>query len=177
MSEKETKQSTKPSKTQVVAKVPKKADKQRKIFLGWLHRPSKDSRFTQVRMKDGGSTRNLVYNDSESDSITIDFLTKQASHLFFPKGKSKFGMLEDMIVELGNFEEFKDTDGGKCTFKEYLKDRGLFASKFYVYLMTTAIEEESTAARVRQNDLCSTVSSYKNSLCLSTCNEVADLDI
>ena len=69
------------------------------------------------------------------------------------------------------------TDGGKCTFKEYLKDRGLFASKFYVYLMTTAIEDESMAARVRQNDLCSTVSSYKSSLCSSTCNEVADLDI
>ncbi len=142
-----------PSQSKVVPKVAKKVDKQRKICVGWLHRSSKNSQFTQVRMKDGGSTRHLEYNDSEADSITVDFLIKQAIQGFFPEGKSKFGKVQDMDVELGNFAqekvaEFKNTDGEKCTFKEHLKDRGLFASKFYVYLMTTLTEDVNTLENV-----------------------------
>ena len=179
---KEKSSSSKPGSSQGITKLPTKPDKLRKIFVGWLHRTSKNSRFTQVRMKDGGSTRHLMYHESEADSITVDFLIKQASRLFFPEGKSKFGMLEDMDVELGNFAQekirkFKDTDGNECSFKEYLKNRGLFASKFYVYLMTTVIEDEDTPSKISQTEVCSPASSGSGSVSSLTCNEVAKLAV
>ena len=145
-------------------------------------------------MKDGGSTRHLEYNDSEADSITVDFLIKQAIRVFFPEGKSKFGTVQDMDVELGNFAqekiaEFKNTDGEKCTFKEYLKDRGLFASKFYVYLMTTLTEDENTLENVvKQTNVVTSSSFTRNkeewqssgssrSSTRNTRNELADFQI
>lgn len=47
-----------------------------------------------------------------------------------------------MIVELGNFEHeeitcFKDTFSNKCTYPEYLRSRGLYASRAFIYLMTS----------------------------------------
>ena len=70
-----------------------------------------------------------------------------------------------MDVELGNFAqekiaEFKNTDGEKCTFKEYLKDRGLFASQFYVYLMTTLTEDENMLENVVKQTKVVTSSSF-----------------
>ncbi|XP_074635386.1 uncharacterized protein LOC141893846 [Acropora palmata] len=58
--------------------------KQRKMYIGWLHRSSNDSRFKQVRMKDGGGVRDYTYNDD--DHITVDFLKADAKKLFFSGG-------------------------------------------------------------------------------------------
>ena len=47
-----------------------------------------------------------------------------------------------MQLALGNYAQetitsFRDMDDKQCTFQEYLKSRGLFASKCSVYLMST----------------------------------------
>ena len=47
-------------------------NKPRKASIGWLHRSSSQSRFKQVRMKDGGGIRDFTY--SNDDEITEDFL-------------------------------------------------------------------------------------------------------
>lgn len=106
--------------------------KQRKLFLGWLHRSHEQSRYKQVRMKDGGGVREITYDDDEE--ITVDLLKAKASQLFFPKGVSKYGSLSEMKLRLGNFAQesvsaFKDIMGQECTFQEYLKSHGLFASR------------------------------------------------
>ena len=58
--------------------------KQRKMYIGWLHRSSNDSRFQQVQMKDRGGVRDYTYNDDHH--ITVDFLKADAKKLFFPEG-------------------------------------------------------------------------------------------
>ena len=52
-----------------------------------------------------------------------------------------------MKLELDNYVQqkikaFKNTEGEVCTFQEYLRSRGLFASRCYMYLMSTSTEEE-----------------------------------
>ena len=110
-------------------------NKPRKMFIGWLHRTSSQSRFKQVRMKDGGGIRDFTYTND--DEITVDFLKEKASKLFFPEGDSKLGALPRMKLELGNYAQqkitaFKNTEGEVCTFQEYLRSRGLFASRCYI---------------------------------------------
>ena len=126
------------------AQVDKKTVKQRKMYIGWLHRSSVNSKFKQVRLKDGGGLREFTYSDD--DEISVDFLKANARKLFFPEQRSKFGALDDMCLHLGNYAqeritEFTDIDGKTCTFQEYLKSRGLFASRFNVYLMSTFVGE------------------------------------
>ena len=116
------------------------AEKRRKMYIGWLHRSSKDSRYKQVRTKDGGGVRDFSYVDD--DQITVESLKTKAMKLFFPGGASKYGPLKDMQLALGNYAQetitgFQDIDGKQCTFQEYLKSRGLYASKCPVYLMST----------------------------------------
>ncbi|KAK3728935.1 hypothetical protein QZH41_005443 [Actinostola sp. cb2023] len=61
---------------------------------------------------------------------------------------TKYGPLSKMRVELGNFEQesieqFTDTEGNGCSYPEYLRNRGLYASRTYVYLLTTSVDESS----------------------------------
>ena len=51
-----------------------------------------------------------------------------------------------MCLHLGNYVQemittFTDTDEKTYTFQEYLKSRGLFASRFHVYLMSTFVRD------------------------------------
>ena len=57
--------------------------KQMKLHLGWLHRSHGQSRYQQVRMKDGGGVREFACTDDEN--ITVDYLRSKAIQLFFPK--------------------------------------------------------------------------------------------
>jgi len=57
--------------------------KQRKLFLGWLHKSHEQSRYKQVRMKDGGGVREIIYDDDEE--ISVDLRKTKASELFFPR--------------------------------------------------------------------------------------------
>ena len=118
----------------------KPTTKQMKLHLGWLHRSHGQSRYKQVRMKDGGGVREFACTDDEN--ITVDYLKSKAIQLFFPQGASQYGDLSEMKLELGNFAQksisaFKTTTGEECTFQEYLKSHGLFASKSNIYLMST----------------------------------------
>ena len=67
----------------------------------------------------------------------MDFLKEKATKFFFPEQVPKFGALDNMCLHLGNYAQerittFTDTDGKTFTFQEYLKSRGLFASRFHV---------------------------------------------
>ena len=83
-------------------------------------------------------------------SLSI-FLRQTPKNYFFPEGMSKLGAAGEMHFDLGNFaqeriSQFTDVDGNACTFQEYLRSRGLFASRCFVYLMSTATEEEREKA-------------------------------
>ena len=78
------------------------------MYIGWLHRSSNDSKYKQVRMKEGGGIRDFTYGDG--DDITVDFLKAKATKLFFPEGASKFGALGEMNPDLGNFAQQRITD-------------------------------------------------------------------
>ena len=59
------------SKTVKLA-MPKKSAvvRRRRLYIGWLHRSSADSRYKQIKTKDGGGVRDFYYNDDEQ--ITVD---------------------------------------------------------------------------------------------------------
>ena len=129
--------------------------KTRKLYLGWLHRSRGQSRYKQVRMKDGGGVRELTY--SEDEDITIDYLKAKATQLFFPLGVSKFGDSSEMNLEMGNFAQnkitsFKDTTGKECMFPEYLKSHGLYASKSHMYLMSSIATEEEESLEGKDSE-------------------------
>lgn len=136
-----------------VSKKPAKV-KSRRLYIGWLHRTSSESRYKQIKTKDGGGVRDMYYKEDED--ISVESLQMMASKLFFPQGVSKYGALEDMKIELGNYAQesvsvFCDLEGNQCTFPEYLKSRGLFASKCYVYLMSTLADtKECSPRRLKQ---------------------------
>ena len=72
-----------------------------------------DSRYKQIK------TRDFYYNDDEQ--ITVKSLKMKARKRFFPEGVSKYGAIEDMQRDLGNYAQetisvFRDLDGKKCTF-------------------------------------------------------------
>ena len=99
--------------------------------------------YKPVELKRGGGLRRIEY--SSNDVATVDFLLEKAKELFFPQGKSKYGVLSEMRVAMGNFQQeviksFCDRNGREVTFPEYLNSYGLYASRAQLYLMTTGIE-------------------------------------
>ena len=85
------------SKTVNVA-MPKKSAvmRRRMLYIGWLHRSSADSRYKQIKTKDGEGFQDFYYNDDEQ--ITVESLKMKARKLFFPEGVSKYGAIEDMYA-------------------------------------------------------------------------------
>ena len=74
----------------------------------------------------------------------------KARKLFSPEGVSKYGAIEDMQLDLGNYAQetisvFRDLDCKKCTFQEYLRSRGLLASKCHLYLMSIQDDKEESS--------------------------------
>ena len=107
--------------------------------------------------------REINYDDDEE--ITVDLLKTKASQLFFPQGVSKYGSLSEMKLQLGNFAQesvsaFKDTGGQECTFQEYLKSHGLFASKCYMYLMSTLLEDEEILPPAKEDPILTAAATY-----------------
>ena len=107
------------SKTVKLA-MPKKSAvvRRRRLYIGWLHRSSADSRYKQIKTKDDGGVRDFYYNDDEQ--ITVESLKMKARKLFFPEGVSKYGASEDMQLDLGNYAQetisvFRDVDGTKMS--------------------------------------------------------------
>ena len=125
-----------------------KMGKTRNINYGWLHRTSSDNAYKQLKRLEGASVRTVPYDEGETD-FTLDFLKNEACRLFFPEGNSKLGKREDFEIEIGSFSQepiraFVDTKGNPCSYLEYLRDRGLYPSKSYIYLMTTARGDKNT---------------------------------
>eukprot|EP00794_Sanderia_malayensis_P020825 gene20825-22869_t len=67
----------------------RKADKEHRIQIRWLHYDSIKKKFAPVKQKHGGGNRFLTYTDSEPLSMA-DVLDKSCS-LFFPGGRSNHG--------------------------------------------------------------------------------------
>ncbi|KAK3705162.1 hypothetical protein QZH41_003137 [Actinostola sp. cb2023] len=143
------KQKSDPASTKAQCSKAESKAKEKKIKIGWLHR-TQGAKYKQVRRTGGGSIRRIVYTDD--NDITVEFLKSEGQRMFFPGGVSVHGPLKNMKVALGNFEQeavskFTDTEGNECSYPEYLRSRGLYASRSYIYLMTTAIPQQDDKER------------------------------
>lgn len=93
----------------------------------------------------------------DADQLTPEYLVDRGKKLFFPKGKSEKGHMNDMSFHLAFYsgeliEAFKDVDGNTCTFTEYLKSHGKYASRCILYVVSTDVNKKldshvSTSAR------------------------------
>lgn len=93
-----------------------------------------------MRFKEGGGVRDVSI--AENDNTSVTSLIEKGAKLFFPGGVSKKGPLSSMDCCLGNFSQekmeiFTNLDGNECDFFTYLKSHSLFASRCFVYLMTS----------------------------------------
>ena len=68
------------------------------VDLGWYHFDKTRKMFIQVREKVGGGQR-TCYKDMNKRNV-ID----KCVELFFPEGQSQYGPLEDMSVDLTDFQ-------------------------------------------------------------------------
>ena len=76
----------------------KAVEKSRKIELGWKHFESHAQGFVLVPLAKGGGTRTI---SMPATSNRLD-LIQEGKALFFPKGESIFGRVEDMSFSLAN---------------------------------------------------------------------------
>jgi len=73
-----------------------------------------------------------------------------------------------MYFNLGNYAQeriraFTDTDRKTCTFQEYLKSQGLYASRFHVYLMSAPTGNRAERPQIGDSqDEAVAVSSYSD---------------
>lgn len=70
----------------------------RKIQAGWLHFDKQLQKFVSVRLSKGGGTRSI----SIKLSATVVEIIDVVKEIFFPEGKSFYGIKENMIFSLGN---------------------------------------------------------------------------
>ena len=76
-------------------------EKSRRIHLGWKHFKGHAKGFVLVPLAKGGGTRTI---SMPTASNRID-LIQEGKALFFPKGESIFGRVEDMTFSLSNFRD------------------------------------------------------------------------
>ena len=79
----------------------KAVEKSRKVQLGWKHFKGHAKGFVLVPLAKGGGTRTI---SMPTTSNRID-LIQEGKALFFPKGESIFGRVEDMSFSLANFRD------------------------------------------------------------------------
>lgn len=87
-----------------------------RCILGWLNY-SKGS-YKQVKCKQGGGARIVQYPIEEGQ--TVQSLLTLGKKLFFPEGRSQFGLLSEMNVHLCQFDgteisSFKARNGEECS--------------------------------------------------------------
>lgn len=132
------------SKKRKVGEPKKVEQKQKRMEIGWLHRQSSEEKFTMIRSKDGGGTRNAEMFGSSGRMDIILYAKK----LFFPSGKSPICDENDVIFSLGNFAQeevgstlvFPDNSLHPFTIENYQQSTKL--SKIRLYLMTTRISSD-----------------------------------
>ena len=130
-----------------------KIDKQHRIQIRWLHYDKDKDKYTPVRNRYGGGNRYIAYMDSHP--LTLQEIQERACELFFPKGQSHFGSLEDMSKCVTNSaQEVILSFPGSGTISDYLNENGLYPSLTYFYLRTICInseEDEQTSAQINSN--------------------------
>ena len=112
----------------------RKADKEHRIQVRWIHYNDKSKLFLPVRQKNGGGNRFVTYCGLEPP--TMEELKQKASALFFPDGKSTFaGLLDDMFLDICDSSQTAIFEfPGDGTVESYLKHNGLYPSTTYLYL-------------------------------------------
>ena len=118
------------------------------VRLGWKH--MKENGYKQVYFKDGGGIRHI---QTESLNLDVDELINLGVLAFFSEGKCKFGQLREMEMFISDCQgnricTFEDGKGNRCCYGDYLKARGLFSSKYTLYLTTKNSPSVTTAAFV-----------------------------
>ena len=106
------------------------------VRLGWRHMKSKG--YKQVYFKYGGGIRCI---QTESLNLDVDEVISLGVRVFFSEGKCKFGQLREMEMFPSDCQghriySFDDSKGNRCSYGEYFKARGLFSSKYTLYLST-----------------------------------------
>ena len=85
----------------------------------------------EVTARRGGGTR--IYEFYREEKQTVETITSYGKRVFFPDGKNYMGKLTDMEVKLSSYngevvEKFANSNGEECSYQEYLKDIGAYAS-------------------------------------------------
>ncbi|PFX14994.1 hypothetical protein AWC38_SpisGene20812 [Stylophora pistillata] len=128
----------------------RKSDKERRIQVRWIHYNSLTRKFNQVRTKNGGGNRFILYNDSEP--LTFKDIEDKASALFFPSGFSSFaGRVDEMSLSVCDATKtpiFEFPGGG--TVASYLQENGLYASNTYLFLRSQDKREDEFERNDRQ---------------------------
>ena len=114
--------------------VTRKAKGSRKVEIGWLHCEK------QIRMKDGGGTRNV---DIERSANYHEIL-KIAQSLFLPDGKCVYGHSDDMAVELADFKKETITDTNDFTLERYITAHKLSKVKLYLSTKLRSVDREDS---------------------------------
>lgn len=105
----------------------------RRIELGWIHFDATDKTFRQVKSNRGGGTRHLRV----PKETTVESILDSAKELFFPKGVSSKGMLEEFTCDIRNFCHNPVTD--TCTVAELYNITKLRMLR--LYLATRAADQ------------------------------------
>ena len=129
--------------------------KGKKVNIEWLHRSDPIKEYKQVRKTGVGTIRQITYTDD--NEITVDFLISEGNRMFFTEEMTKYGPVKNMKIELGNYDrqtisKFTDTDGKECSYAEYFRNRGLFASRAFVYLMTTFLSNVENSSHAGKDE-------------------------
>lgn len=104
-----------------------KAHDNKQIEIGWLCcLDENEDKYGQVREISGGGTRKIKV-PKQADR---DYIIEKGIDLFFPKGISTKGQLDEFIVDLFDFKRHRiDTD---VTVAEMLEATGLTKLRFYL---------------------------------------------
>ncbi|CAC5397768.1 unnamed protein product [Mytilus coruscus] len=121
-------------------------EKRNNILHGWQH--YKAGRYKQVFKADGGSVRQLPISTLD---LEIDGVILLGTGVFYPDGKSKYGHLKEMEINLA------DASGN------YLRFNGLQLSKCTFYLMTKLRKDQSFISKNEQTG----ISRGQSSSCVS----------
>ena len=119
----------------------KRACKEHRLQVRWLHYNRNEKSFLPVKTKNGGGKRFIVYNDA--DPLSLEAIKNKGAALFFPNGTSKFaGNLKDMAVVVCDTTQTAifDFPGGGMV-EDYLNANGLYPSVTHFFIRTQAVQD------------------------------------
>ena len=118
---------------------------EKSVNFCWKHFDTKKSHYVSVRTTKGGGTRQLTMSNESDYHEVVNTMTQ----LFFPDGRSIFGLLNDMDVEIGDFKG--DLIKPPFCLKNYISVNKL--SKTRLYLMTKKISSNRAVTKMTNSSL------------------------